>query len=29
LEAFRYFSLGDEVFDPLRAAGIQIRFDTS
>lgn len=29
LDAFRYFALSDEAFDPLRAAGIQIRFDTS
>jgi hypothetical protein len=29
LEALRYFSLGDQAFDPQRAASIQIRFDTS
>lgn len=29
LEAFRYFSLSDQAFDPVRAASIQIRFDTS
>jgi hypothetical protein len=29
LEAFRYLILSDQAFDPLRAASIQIRFDTS
>ena len=29
LEAFRYIALSDKAFDPLHAAGIQIRFDTS
>jgi hypothetical protein len=29
LEAFRYIALSDQAFDPLHAAGIQIRFDTS
>ena len=29
LEAFRYIILSDQAFDPLRAAVIQIRFDTS
>ena len=28
LEAFRYIALSDQAFDPLHAAGIQIRFDT-
>ena len=28
-EAFRYITLSDEAFDPLHAASIQIRFDTS
>jgi hypothetical protein len=29
LEAFRHVALSDEVFDPLRAARIQIRLDSS
>jgi hypothetical protein len=29
LEAFRYLALSDEAFDPLRAASIQIRLDSS
>jgi hypothetical protein len=29
LEAFRYIALRDQAFDPLHAASIQIRFDTS
>jgi hypothetical protein len=29
LEAFRYMALSDQAFDPLHAAGIQIRFDSS
>ncbi len=29
LEAFRYIALSDQAFDPVRAAGIQIRFDSS
>src|SRR5271166_730025 len=29
LEAFRYIALSDQAFDPLHAASIQIRFDTS
>jgi hypothetical protein len=29
LEAFRYLPFGNQAFDALLAAGIQIRFDTS
>jgi len=29
LEAFRYLALSDQAFDPLRAASIQIRLDSS
>ncbi len=29
LEAFRYLAFSDQAFDPLRAAGIQIRLDSS